>query len=769
MGSVGDYLYFLPGGTSATGDAPYDNGNKVFHEGYHPNADTWTTARTITIGNTGKSVNGSADVSWSLSEIGAAASSHTHSEYLLNNADDITSGSLTVGSTLSTSNKSLRVLAGDSYIASIEAFGGSQGTGKLYVGQASNYGGGIMYNGDDNPNLPQTSDAISFYRRTNNTEAEVFSYPHNSSVVTFTSDIVVNGGNITLGGTGRIQGVDTVSAGTDAANKTYVDNAVAGVSYTHPTHPGDDINLDTGALTGATVISDLDFNVTTDTLGHVTDANATYSTRNLTASDLGIASTELVKNYQNVDYVASDPTSSGSRANYGTGVTVYEGYSVGTNRPHTYDATVQFMPTSAEGFELSADWVSSTTTPLKIRSLRDCCQGWSPWRDISVAEDPVNGNFIFADKVSVGKTSAPVETLDVAGTGKFTSYLSFNNQGYIRGDSSGELRLQGGTSATTFYNSSNSSELMRITQGGNVGIGTTGPSQKLHVAGTGLFSSTLYLGDTNCALFRYLNTFIITNTGATTISLGGGPGNVNNNVLVGNGFLDVNGYIRGKNYFYLEDTTGNVKATLRTESTYSTFDHGTNNINTIANIHMFLRGFTEIMRIHSNNNVGIGTTSPGEKLEVNGTVKATAATDAYKGYIKNTITCTPLMKSANTSYNYIPYNTTIFGSTPDYFNRMVAPYDGRVKKIILRHISGTTPTATGMKFKKEVNGTVSTTEYTATVTGGASTSFTAIYNFANSDFTFSEGDSIGILAQTSGGTGNIGGASVQIIVEYNIT
>lgn len=39
----------------------------------------WGTARTITIGNTGKSVNGSGNVSWSLSEIGAAASSHTHS------------------------------------------------------------------------------------------------------------------------------------------------------------------------------------------------------------------------------------------------------------------------------------------------------------------------------------------------------------------------------------------------------------------------------------------------------------------------------------------------------------------------------------------------------------------------------------------------------------------------------------------------------------------------------------------------------------------
>lgn len=40
---------------------------------------TWGTARTLTIGNTGKSVNGGGNVSWSLSEIGAAASNHIHS------------------------------------------------------------------------------------------------------------------------------------------------------------------------------------------------------------------------------------------------------------------------------------------------------------------------------------------------------------------------------------------------------------------------------------------------------------------------------------------------------------------------------------------------------------------------------------------------------------------------------------------------------------------------------------------------------------------
>ena len=46
--------------------------------------------------------------------------------------------------------------------------------------------------------------------------------------VTIPGDLTVGGGDISLTGTGRIQGVDTVTANTDAANKQYVDNAVVG-------------------------------------------------------------------------------------------------------------------------------------------------------------------------------------------------------------------------------------------------------------------------------------------------------------------------------------------------------------------------------------------------------------------------------------------------------------------------------------------------------------------------------------------------------------
>jgi hypothetical protein len=47
--------------------------------------------------------------------------------------------------------------------------------------------------------------------------------------LTWAGSFTITGGGLVLGGTGRIQGVDTVSVGTDAANKTYVDNAISNI------------------------------------------------------------------------------------------------------------------------------------------------------------------------------------------------------------------------------------------------------------------------------------------------------------------------------------------------------------------------------------------------------------------------------------------------------------------------------------------------------------------------------------------------------------
>ena len=79
---------------------------------------------------------------------------------------------------------------------------------------------------DSDYSIINNNGIFSIYDITNNSHRLSISAAGNA---TFAGDLTVSGGDITLVGTGRIQGVDTVSAGTDAANKTYVDTKVASV------------------------------------------------------------------------------------------------------------------------------------------------------------------------------------------------------------------------------------------------------------------------------------------------------------------------------------------------------------------------------------------------------------------------------------------------------------------------------------------------------------------------------------------------------------
>jgi hypothetical protein len=115
---------------------------------------------------------------------------------------------------------------------------------------------------------------------------------------------------------------DGVVQGHTSRTLTLADLGYTGVTnannYSHPTFAGDDITVDTGALTGAVVISDLDFNVTTDTNGHVTDANGTVATRTLTLADLGYTGVT------NANYITNNNQITNG-AGYITGVTNISG------------------------------------------------------------------------------------------------------------------------------------------------------------------------------------------------------------------------------------------------------------------------------------------------------------------------------------------------------------------------------------------------------------------------------------------------------------
>ena len=128
---------------------------------------------------------------------------------------------------------------------------------------------------------------------------------------TVISDIDIN---VTTDGNGHVTDANgSVSTRTlTLANLGYT-GATDANNYSHPTHPGDDASVDTGVLTGADVISDLDFNITTDTLGHVTDANATVATRTLTLANLGYTGTTDANTYSHPNHTG-DVTSSGDGA-----------------------------------------------------------------------------------------------------------------------------------------------------------------------------------------------------------------------------------------------------------------------------------------------------------------------------------------------------------------------------------------------------------------------------------------------------------------------
>ena len=109
----------------------------------------------------------------------------------------------------------------------------------------------------------------------------------NLSKTTSTTNVTINssdGDNIAIGAASTsVAGVMT---------KSMFDKldgiASSANNYVLPTNfAGDDFSLDTGALTGATIVSDIDINITTDTSGRVSDANGTVATRELTLANLG--------------------------------------------------------------------------------------------------------------------------------------------------------------------------------------------------------------------------------------------------------------------------------------------------------------------------------------------------------------------------------------------------------------------------------------------------------------------------------------------------
>ena len=111
----------------------------------------WGTARTITIGATGKSVNGSGNVAWSLGEIGAAAASHSHNYAGSASAGGAAATALACSGNAATATalKTARTINGTSFNGSANITTANWGTARTITigatGKSVNGGGNVAW------------------------------------------------------------------------------------------------------------------------------------------------------------------------------------------------------------------------------------------------------------------------------------------------------------------------------------------------------------------------------------------------------------------------------------------------------------------------------------------------------------------------------------------------------------------------------------------------------------------------------------------------
>ncbi len=166
--------------------------------------------------------------------------------------------------------------------------------------------------------------------------------------------------------------------------------------------------------------------------------------------------------------------------------------------------------------------------------------------------------------------------LTISGSSGNTGHIYFGDNS---SNASGQLEYNHSVDAMTFSTSAGN-ERMRINSSGNVGIGTASPSSRLHI----------WDGSSGFSFGTNTDGLIIEDTGDPQLFISGSTGNIG--------------------HIYFGDNASSSSGQLE-------YLHSANAMTFSTN------GANERMRINSSGDVGIGTTSPAEKLDVNGNTKST--------------------------------------------------------------------------------------------------------------------------------------------------
>ena len=340
----------------------------------------------------------------------------------------------------------------------------------------------------------------------------------NLSTTTATNQITVNsstGTNAVIG-----EATSSIAGLMSTTHHNKLDGIAANANnYVHPTFAGDDINIDTGALTGATVISDLDFNITTDTNGHVTDTNASVATRTLTLANLGYTGSTSADNYSGwhlyLNNTFQESIGSNERLGFdnGTGIIAsYDGsndlsFSLATAGPGagTYGST-------ADGTKIDQITIDAYG---RVTSITTGTTGTATVNDTGVPAITSNGSI---PDLSSGISAAEIRSLIGAGTSSETPAITSNGStpSLNTGIDAAEVRslIGAGTSSsdTNYF-------LNGISKSGNtLTFSVNGATNQTYTFGSNAFTSTTIPTDNNQLANGEGYT---TNTGTVTSVTGG--------------------------------------------------------------------------------------------------------------------------------------------------------------------------------------------------------------------------------------------------------
>lgn len=204
-------------------------------------------------------------------------------------------------------------------------------------------------------------------------------------------------------------------------------------------------------------------------------------------------------------------------------------------------------------------------------------------------------------------------------------------------------------------------QIMRLRYNGNVGIGTGSPAERLHVEGrmriggsnAGLWveagTHDWFVGrnsSTGSSLRFYNNGDKMTLSADGRLSLGIGTATVSNSSAK------------------LTVKSGDIHLEGGAFSSHGTLNFRPDTDNSGDDAIVFKNNAeNETMRIHTNDNVGIGTSSPQAKLHVNGTAKLAGALTGTSASFSSSLTGTSANFSGNVQANSLTLNV---GSFPDY-------------------------------------------------------------------------------------------------------